>query len=365
MVSKESKEVKAGNVKKALVSGVPYIMEFVSSNRARAYTRKKNNEGKIVKDAYAGQFNAGPPPTINANIKEENVKASPTNNKKQNNIKPTNIKPTNIKPTNTKKNNKKVTVAKRTVKTVTKPTPPPVPTYTGYFQKQEGLGCGRHALNNLLGRQAFQKGASTDFYVEGATAEPYSLLGICNTIEAVFKKKGLKQSCLSSENYDNNTMIAALDVLGYDNETLHPTDVIDESGDYLGFLINLGVIKGKPKHWVALKFKRRDDTDTVYYDYFDSLNTGPVENITYETFAAQHPQTFIIKVLLPRHASVDPRERIELLANAAPPSPKVTKTTVKKTTECTTLYDPCTKAPLKDLAALEARVAELKAKVKV
>lgn len=353
-----SKEIKAGNVKKALVSGIPYILEFVSDTRAKAYTRKKNDK----KNKYAGQFNKGPPPIINPNIKEENVKASPTDTK-QANIKPTNTKKNNSKAKKTNNTKKVTTVAKRPVKTTKKITPP-VSTYTGYFQKQEGLGCGRHALNNLFGREAFKKGVVTDFYVEGTVGEPYSLLGICNTIESVFKKKGMKQSCLSSENYDNNTMIAALDVLGYDHEVIATTTntILDESGDYVGFLVNQGLIKGKPKHWVALKFKSRDDAGNVYYDYFDSLNPGPIENITYGTFAMQHPQTLMIKVLLPRHATVDPRVRIESLPNAAPPSPKLTKTTVKKKTDCSVLYDPCTMAPLKDLAALEARVAEIKAK---
>lgn len=385
MDKKPSKEIKAGNIRKALVGSDHYILEFISPERARAYTRKKNVNDKSVKNlrelknTYAGEFIKGPPPRINPNVKENNIKMGNKEAPTENNIKKKNT---------TKKNkNKKpvspvlkkavapppVTVAKKTVKT-TRPKTPPLPPYTGYFQRQEGAGCGRHALNNLLGRTAFVKGTLQDTYIHGTSKEPYSLLGICNTIEKEFKKKGLRQSCLFSENYDNNTMIAALDILGYETEVYTPSDdksllpattqdvVLDESGDFLGFLVNPGTVKGKTKHWVALCFKKRTDNGTVLYDYYDSLNERPIFDIDYiNIFSKEHPNAFYIKVLLPQGKSVDPTDRINMLPDIVP-SPKVKATTKQLVNDCSVLYDPCTRQPVKDMAALEARIAEIKAK---
>ena len=142
-------------------------------------------------------------------------------------------------------------------------------------------------------------------------------------------------------------------MLGYKTKEYLPNDVLDESGDFLGFIINLGLVSGKPKHWIAMKRKGMGDDGTVTYDYFDSLNAGPTEDISYNFFSAHHPQVFIIKVLLPKGEPIKPEERFSQLLNVVALSsyPK----------DCSVLYDPCTREPLASMQELEARIAGIKA----
>jgi hypothetical protein len=353
-------EAKAGDVKKILWKGKRYIIEYETPTTGHAWIRVIISEGQDEKGPYAGTFtitdkkieilppkegNAGPKPkeaAPTAAPKEQDIIPVAEDKK---NIKPV-VKPSDEKPTAVKK--QRTVVAPPPLKTV-------APTYTGYFQRQQGLGCGRHALNNLLGREVFKKGAVGDVVPFPPPAEPISLLGVCKTVVDMLKKKGVKEVCSASENYDVNTIHAALDVLGYKTEDF--TTTVDESGEFLGFVINLGLVSGKPKHWVALKFKQRADDGTVTYDYFDSLNAGPTENITYNVFGLQHPQVYIVKVLLPKGEPINPGDRFVLMENVV----EVPKTKVTAT-DCSVLYDPCTKLPVKDMAALEARIAEIKAK---
>lgn len=358
-------ETKAGNVKKIIWKGKRYILEYETATSGHAYARVIINEGKNEKGAYAGTFT----------ITDKKIEIVPP---KEGNTgpKPKEAVPTVVAP----KEQEIVPVAeeKKDVKPVAKPTPakkqrtvaPPPPlqaaasTYTGYFQKQQGLGCGRHAINNLLGREAFKKGALGDVVPFPPPAEPISMLGVCKVAVDILKRKGVRgEYCSSSENYDVNTMHAALDLLGYKTEDTTTQDVIDETGEFVGFVINLGVVSGKPKHWIALKFKQRAEDGTVTYDYFDSLNSGPVENITYNVFALQHPQVYTIKVLLPKGEPIWPEERFLNIPNIVEePSKGKKATTTAAATDCSVLYDPCTKQPVKDMAALEARVAEIKTK---
>ncbi len=356
-------ETKAGNVKKIIWKGKRYILEYETSTSGHAYNRVIINEGKDEKGAYAGTFT----------ITDKKIEIIPP---KEGNTgpKPNAAVPTVVAP----KEQEIVPIAedKKDVKPVAKPAavkkqrtvaaPPPLQaatsTYTGYFQKQQGLGCGRHAVNNLLGREAFKKGMLGDVVPFPPPAEPISMLGVCKVAVDILKRKGVRgEYCSASENYDVNTMHAALDLLGYKTEESTPADVVDETGDFLGFIINLGLVSGKPKHWVALKFKNRAEDGTVTYDYFDSLNLGPVENISYNVFGLQHPQVFIIKVLLPKGEPIWPEERFMSMPNIVE-EPKKKAGTTAGPTDCSVLYDPCTKQPVKDMAALEARIAEIKAK---
>jgi hypothetical protein len=93
------------------------------------------------------------------------------------------------------------------------------------------------------------------------------------------------------------------------------------------------------------------------------LNAGPVENITYNVFGLEHPQVYTIKVLLPKGEPIWPEERFMNIPNIVEePKGKKAATAKAAATDCSVLYDPCTKQPVKDMAALEARVAEIKAK---
>lgn len=349
-----SVSIQAGNVKKVIHAGKRYFFEFETPTTGQAYFRIKNPEtGEESKGELAGSFTTVPKTVITPSggtptpVARDNKKVVPEVIKEIPKPKPTATAP-----------------AKREVK----PPPPPTPLkqvakgFTGYFQGQEGLGCGRHALNNLFGRKVFIKGAKTDKIDAKPGTEPYSLLGICQAVEAILKRKGQPGTCSISENYDVNTIHGALDYLGYRTHDSTRSDELDETGDFVGFVINLGLVEGKPKHWVALRFKSRQEDGTVLYDYYDSLNDGPVENIPFSVFALQHPVTYVVKVLLPKEETISLEERMILMENVVPEKPKAKTAAAALPTDCSKLYDPCTRLEVKDLPALEARVAELKAK---
>ncbi len=373
-------EFKPGNVKKIIWQGKRYILEYETPTTGHAWTRVILNEGKNEKGTYAGTFSITdkkiqitPPKEGNTGPKPKEAVPTPAAAKVQE-------IPKETTPTAQKNQKKEVTADTKAVVSkkrlapppAPKPTPKPTPlaaavsSYTGYFQKQQGLGCGRHAVNNLLGREAFKKGALGDIVPFPPPAEPISMLGVCKVAVDILKRKGIREYCSASENYDVNTMHAALDLLGYKTEDYTDATVLDETGDYLGFIINLGLVSGKPKHWIALKFKSRLEDGTPSYDYFDSLNAGPVENITYNVFGLEHPQVYTIKVLLPKGEPIWPEERFMNIPNIVEEPPKGKKATAATVTagptDCSVLYDPCTKQPVKDMAALEARIAEIKAK---
>jgi hypothetical protein len=334
-----------GNIKKAVYKGKRYLYEFVTENTGRAYFLVKDGT-EDKKGAYAGAFTKVPA-SIDPSVPEDSLGGEGTTTPavvlKKEEVIVTPVVP--VKPTVTLK-----PVAE------TKPTATAAATAaaTGYFQKQESLGCGRHALNNLFGRTVFLKGKVGDPMPFPPGKEPYSLLGICTAVNKILRKKGIQESCLSNENYDVNTIQGATDYLGYKTEAFTATKTLDETGEFVGFLVNLGLVAGKPKHWIALKFKERTADGTVLYDLYDSLNSGPVENIPYSVFAAQHPQPYLVKVLLPKGAPINPEVRLSLLVDVAAPTAADVK-------YCSLYYDPCTRKPIKDIAALEARVAELKA----
>jgi hypothetical protein len=134
--------------------------------------------------------------------------------------------------------------------------PTPIP---GYFESQDpqSLGCGRHALNNLLGGTYFVKDDEqeiTDSNVQSLEI-PVSLMSVCRYL--VTKKQVLGTNpCPANENYEDSVMMGALRIIGYSATPVILEEIQDTS---IGFIANVG------DHWVALR--RNGDT----YDLIDSL----------------------------------------------------------------------------------------------
>lgn len=134
--------------------------------------------------------------------------------------------------------------------------PTPIP---GYFELQDpqSLGCGRHALNNLLGGTYFVKDDEkeiTDGNVQSLEI-PVSLMSVCRYL--VTKKQVLGTNpCPANENYEDSVMMGALRIIGYSATPVILEEIQDTS---VGFIANVG------DHWVALR--RNGDT----YDLIDSL----------------------------------------------------------------------------------------------
>jgi len=157
--------------------------------------------------------------------------------------------------------------------------------FNGTFgEEQESSGCGRHALNNLLGHAYFtgyNNKINDNPYtlvelkdiIENITGKHLNLHNLCkyltirdNEKEKIIMKYDNQNDCPKEENYDINVLIAALELIGFEiNKPFQlkegETSNIDEAPNIddpkvFGLLINIG-----GSHWVsARKYK-----ETIYY----------------------------------------------------------------------------------------------------
>jgi len=129
---------------------------------------------------------------------------------------------------------------------------------TRFYESQESLGCGRHALNNLLGGRYFQK--EGDYNPD---VLPISLQGLCRTMGVILRSRGVGETeCPSSEFYDVTVLAAGLNVLGFKASQNIIRDSVYSRDDSYGFIVN----KQQGAHWVAL----RKEGDR--YRFIDSNN---------------------------------------------------------------------------------------------
>lgn len=157
----------------------------------------------------------------------------------------------------------------------------------GFFEPQERAGCGRHALNNLLGGKNFiyEYDPPKDINSIEELQIPVSLQTLCRYISK--NSDYLKEenpACPSSENYHIAVLNAGMQLYGfdpiiqiiredYDEETkqkvIRDKDYVKKEIDKLtnvfGYLIHL------PGHWVSI---RRLDTDK--YEFLNSTNKDKI-----------------------------------------------------------------------------------------
>ena len=149
-----------------------------------------------------------------------------------------------------------------------------------FFEKQESAGCGRHALNNLLGGTYFIKGKLTDSqYTEDeiknvglnlSEAKPVNLSKLCKYIagNTNLALTGTNNYCEESENYDISVLTLGLQVCGFNTENKSGQLFIEEEETdkikLLGYIINYG-----GGHWVALKYlnKKYSLVNSTTYTY--------------------------------------------------------------------------------------------------
>lgn len=148
-----------------------------------------------------------------------------------------------------------------------------------YCQKQESLGCGRHALNNFLQNTVFIKGNKDDklnFKKDstGKNIDLYlknniSLSAICYHVFYLLSRIGIignfDSFCDINENYDYNVLMASLGFLGYEVNSSSNLDNMDKND--LGYIYNQG------GHWIAVK-KINDDK----YRIIDSIHCNSSDN---------------------------------------------------------------------------------------
>ena len=157
---------------------------------------------------------------------------------------------------------------------------------------QEGLGCGRHTLNNFLGNFVFGKISDAKLLELDNTEKkknkileqiadtqgkknPKSidLKLICAYVEAI----GIKSvECSDNENYDINVLMFALYLIGYKLERIFPGNINTSMIDAKGILIN----EGGGYHWLVVRQYgnanqwRRLNSIGQKADYFDFTDIG-------------------------------------------------------------------------------------------
>uniref|UniRef100_A0A6C0AIS1 Uncharacterized protein n=1 Tax=viral metagenome TaxID=1070528 RepID=A0A6C0AIS1_9ZZZZ len=152
--------------------------------------------------------------------------------------------------------------------------PAPIP---GFFEPQDprSLGCGRHALNNLLGGVYFVKDDEveiTDSNVQSLEI-PVSLMSVCRYL--VTKKQVVGSNpCPENENYEDSVISGGLRVIGYSADPVILEQIHDTT---VGFIANTSV---PSSHWIAL---RRNGGS---YDHIDSLDGGETSPETLDQIKA-------------------------------------------------------------------------------
>ena len=152
-----------------------------------------------------------------------------------------------------------------------------------FFEKQENLGCGRHALNNLLGGKYFINEYDPKIDINNIEElpgnQPIALQTICRYLKKLYS---LMDYCPDSEYYDINILMFALALYGFvlndsnQYDRRHPVlenrkldkyfDTVDEK-NLIGFIIHF------PDHWACVR------KESSNYRYFDSL--GMYHKTTY------------------------------------------------------------------------------------
>ena len=144
-----------------------------------------------------------------------------------------------------------------------------------FVESQQSLGCGRHALNNLLMKQVFIKGDKgnpayqipfqNDQEIINYT-DPIPLLNVCKYIYKTCPYFPESLLCKDSEDYDISVLFYALGILGFEikNEVRGnaiPNDYqIPTDDNFIGYLVNQGA-----GHWTTIR-KEGDK-----YRYVDSI----------------------------------------------------------------------------------------------
>ena len=166
-----------------------------------------------------------------------------------------------------------------------------------FHETQQNAGCGRHALNNLLGGTFFTSPTTEDAFkntnpytlVELKTAigilnenDPLDLQKLCKCLNAIYPVKycpsvdnGIN-CCQVAENYDQMVLRTALELIGFDvvpggqgavfGKDSKKFNSSDLDGNITGILINPG------GHWTSA----RKHKGKIYH--MNSINTNPQES---------------------------------------------------------------------------------------
>lgn len=154
-----------------------------------------------------------------------------------------------------------------------------------FTERQSGLACGRHALNNLLGHEKFIIGPNIDKRIDFQSFKDLSgqidIRSLCyqftERIKSIEKDLELENlpnilGCETVENYDINTLSIALNLVGYKTEQMWGSEfkIIYERANNWKIIINKNGF-----HWTCAK---KQDNNYIYID-----SVGPTY-LEYKTF---------------------------------------------------------------------------------
>jgi hypothetical protein len=197
---------------------------------------------------------------------------------------------------------------------------------SSFFEKQESLGCGRHALNNLLGRQYFVKEYTPPRAITEAelltlhTTPPISLQSLCRLLSTKYNLYG---GCPSNENYNIHILQAALDVIGHESReiwdkttntfaTTTPVTI-----NTLGYLINYG-----GGHYVSL---RKESNNQFLYN--DSMGKSNESFPTVDKYLTKYTDSRIYSILqIDNYTTyIDPNLKLGVIGGTDPVSKEQNK----------------------------------------
>ena len=166
-----------------------------------------------------------------------------------------------------------------------------------FHETQQNAGCGRHALNNLLGGTFFKSPITEDAFnktdpytlVELKTAigilntsDPLDLQKLCKCLNAIYPAKycpsvdnGIN-CCQVAENYDQMVLRTALELIGFDvvpggQGAVFGSDAKTFNSSVLDMNIT-GVLINPGGHWTSARKHKGE----IYY--MNSINTNPQES---------------------------------------------------------------------------------------
>jgi hypothetical protein len=153
-----------------------------------------------------------------------------------------------------------------------------------FFEPQDGAGCGRHALNNLLGAKYFTKATARinqNVELEDLTP-PLSLNSLCEYLSVKYPATPPVFDCRKIEDYDTPVLMTALAIIHYPSERINdadlqqsPTYTYNETQPVIGYIINNGDVEDtkhiKMNHWVAL----RQTPGATTFELIDSMGNRP------------------------------------------------------------------------------------------
>lgn len=171
-----------------------------------------------------------------------------------------------------------------------------------FFEPQQGAGCGRHALNNILGGTYFIAKNTKDSddtikknydkmqpnTLKLSTDTPFNLITYCKYLKiktlgnstteyvevinkkSITHKNGSPNCDYTSENYDITLLISAMQLFGYNISPYNDKKLYNiVSPTFIGFIVGTG------GHWyVHKKIDKRNAHDHPLFVYIDSKDTS-------------------------------------------------------------------------------------------